>query len=532
MHQLESPPQSSSSNIPSRPPQLQDPLIQTSSTNTDEIAVPSKAREDLGESQGISMPPPRQSSIPLANGVQDTRNQSSVPVEQSAESGVQGLSPQHPGQGYDVAPNAVSDINRAQQEAAATESVLNIFLMIAKADRSCREGDPSQFKLNIQDAPIKDGDDMAQQSAYSTVANTLRSQAAPVARRGTTRGRRDVRNTIFVPSGQPIEGLGFGAAPGSSPPANIMGTPPLPAEVNRGSDAQSVRSAHSVSSTANTAISHPQMHQPGLNASIVETVSATFVQGQVTKEVVIGEMALQHNPPENAASPASESIRLENFPVLEKVAPNPTFITAKPSTSGEYSVNVGHATRPTVAFKYQVHLDEGTLGSHSPLIFTPSWKIEASQASVILTYATNPSFAADHGGISLRNMIVFVSVESTKANSCQSKPAGIFSKEKSLIYWKLSDLTVDGTTATTNKLLARFSTEGEAKAGNVEARWEISGDATSGVGSGLGLSKSSSGGEANGGSDPFADEDMTGTSSNWQEVPVTRRIVSGRYNAS
>lgn len=386
--------------------------------------------------------------------------------------------------------------------------------------------------MNIRDAPIKDGDDVAQQSAYSTVASTLRSQAVP-ARKGTTRGRRDVRNTVFVPSGQPIEGIGLGAL-GSSPSlsANTVGTPPIPQEANRGSDAQSVRSAHSVSSTAPTGLIHPQMHQPGLNASVIETISATFVQGQVTKEVVIGEMALQHKPPENAASPSSESIRLENFPVLEKVAPNPTFITSKASGSGEYSVNVAQAIRPTVAFKYQVHLDDTAQGSHSPLIFTPSWKIEANQASVILTYSLNPAFATAQNGFTLKNTIVFVNIENTKANSCQSKPAGIFSKEKSLIYWKLNDLALDGTTSTQNKLLARFNTEGEAKAGNVEARWEISGDGASGAGSGLGLSQSNQIGDVNGGNDPFADEDTAGASNNWKEVPLTRKLVSGRYVAS
>jgi hypothetical protein len=39
-------------------------------------------------------------------------------------------------------------------------------------------------------------------------------------------------------------------------------------------------------------VKHPEMHQPGFNASIVETVSAWFQHGQVTKAIVIGELAL------------------------------------------------------------------------------------------------------------------------------------------------------------------------------------------------------------------------------------------------
>ena len=345
-----------------------------------------------------------------------------------------------------------------------------------------------------------------------------------------------MRNTIFVPSGQSVESAGLaGLPPFGASPTNASSTPPIPTEAYRGSDAQSVRSAHSIGSTANTAITHPSMHQPGLNASIVETVSATFSQGQVIKAIVIGEMALQHNAADSASSPGSEVVRLENFPVLEKVAPNPTFISQKPSTSGEYSVDLSHTTRPTVAFKYQVHLDDTSLAAHAPIALTPTWKIEAMQASVILSYTFNPSFLSpSKRSVSLKNVMVFISIEGAKAASCQSKPAGIFSKEKSLIYWKLGDVTLDGYAEAPQKVLARFSTDGEAKPGNVEVRWEISGEQAAGLGSGLGISQTGAGKEESGGSDPFADESTTAvsTSGNWKEVPLTRRIMSGKYAAS
>ena len=276
------------------------------------------------------------------------------------------------------------------------------------------------------------------------------------------------------------------------------------------------------------------MHRPGLNASIVETVSATFVQGNVTKAVVIGEMALQHNAADTGTLPVSENIRLENFPVLEKVAPNPTFITQKPSTSGEYSVNVSSATRPTVAFKYQVHLDDSSLAAHAPISLTPTWKIEPTQASVILIYAFNSAFVSpSQRSVSLKNVTIFINIESTKANSCQSKPPGIFSKEKSLIYWKIGDITLDGYAEAPQKLLARFNTDSEAKAGNVEVRWEISSEHATGLGSGLSISQMAGAKDESGGSDPFADESTSvATSSNWKEVPLTRRMVSGRYIAN
>ena len=273
------------------------------------------------------------------------------------------------------------------------------------------------------------------------------------------------------------------------------------------------------------------MHQPGLNASVVETVSAWFVQGRITKAIVIGELALSHTALETSTQ-TSESIRLENFPVLEKVAPNPNFITQVPSKAGEYSVALSQISRTTVAFKYQVHLDEGNLAAHAPMVLTPSWKMEPTQASVILNYAFNPAFASPTGrSVSLKNVMVLITLDNSKASACQSKPVGTFSKEKSLIYWKLGDITLDGYAESPHKLLARFSTEAEAKPGNVEVRWEISGDGATGLGSGLGLSHSANPKEE-GGSDPFADEGTTTTTTPagaWKEVPILRKVVSGKY---
>jgi len=94
----------------------------------------------------------------------------------------------------------------------------------------------------------------------------------------------------------------------------------------------------------------------------------------------------------------------------------------------------------------------------------------------------------------------------------------------------LGDITLDGYAAGPQKLLARFSTDSEAKPGNVEMRWEISGEHAEGLGSGLSLSQSS---REEGGSDPFADEGTVSASTGaWKEVPVTRKIASGKYMAS
>ena len=341
-----------------------------------------------------------------------------------------------------------------------------------------------------------------------------------------------MRNTIFIPSPQTPETnpIAESLLPPASPFTNSR-TGNMASEDAKGSDAQSVRSAHSLSSLAHPVIKHPEMHKAGLNASIIETVNATFSGGQVTKSVVMGELALAHNASEARSESGIDAIRLENFPVLEKVAPNPTFISQVPSKSGEYNVNLAQLGRTSVAFKYQVHLDEASLSAHAPIMLTANWKVEPTQTSVILNYSFNTGFSsAAKRSVSMQNVAVYVNIEGTKALSCLSKPIGNFSREKSRIYWKLGDLTLDAYQEGPQKLLARFSTEAEARPGEVEARWEISGEHASGLGSGLSLSQSV--GAKEDGADPFADEGTPSLSASmYKEVPVVRRLLSGKYNA-
>ena len=53
-----------------------------------------------------------------------------------------------------------------------------------------------------------------------------------------------------------------------------------------GDDAQSIRSGRSLSSVASGSHRHAELTSPGLNASILETVSAWFEDGIVTRSVV------------------------------------------------------------------------------------------------------------------------------------------------------------------------------------------------------------------------------------------------------
>jgi F-BAR domain only protein len=388
------------------------------------------------------------------------------------------------------------------------------------------------------------------------------------------RGRRDVRNTVFVPNPEPAMSSNEPAAepatttptaPRSSPTGPIapsisaatledpttaspIKAPATIPEERAMSDTTSLHSAQSLG----TLVQHPELHEPGLNSSIVETVSTWFSEGTVSKSAIVGEVALAYNGAQS--TPEKETLRLDNFQVLEKVAPNPSFVT--PATSekgkekatteekaGEYSVAVSAIKRPTpvVAFKYQLHLDPSNLSAYSPVLLTPTWHIQDTQASVILVYIVNPAFvvpdtlsSASTTSIILKNVLVSISLDPSadagKATSAMMAPqnGGVFKRKQSTVVWKLPELIV---TNEQQRLLARFVTTGpKAGPGQVLARWELMGM----TGSRLGVSVLGGTAKEKDPADPFADDGTAPTSPTkvWNEVHTARKLMSGRYCAS
>ncbi|KAF1973412.1 hypothetical protein BU23DRAFT_554400 [Bimuria novae-zelandiae CBS 107.79] len=468
--------------------------------------------------------------------------------------------PEKDAEGFSVPPSASDAITEAEKEAR-------------EAGFGTTElSPPPQFKLDIKNAPIQEeeGDVNA---AMADMANTLRAvrpvvdfgakpltssqQAAPSRRSGTLRGRRDVRNTIFVPNPATPELTSIGEiepvpSAGSEnttfPPPAVLPPPGSPVsklqhramlfDDHAASDTQSIRSGRSLSSSTSTTMKHPDMHEPGLNASLVETVSAWFEQGIVTKALVIGQVALAFNPVDISSGPfGTETIRLENFPVLEKVAPNPAFVEQVTDTPGTYTVDLSRITKTSVAFHYQVHLEGENLASYAPIVLSPVWKTEPTQTSVLLHYGLNPKYnVGDGSSITLQNLVLVLRLEpGSKATSCQSKPAGTFSREKALIYWRLGEVTFSRDQPT-QSMRVRFFTDGEAKPGNSEARWEIAGAHSLALGSGLAVSQSAPGEskQEENESDPFADAEENvpppiSPAPTWKPVTSVKRIASGTY---
>jgi hypothetical protein len=180
-------------------------------------------------------------------------------------------------EGFTV-PAAMNDpISQAQQEAALESE--------------------QPFKLDIRKDPIPEQDADAQ-AALSSVANTLRyTQAAtPTRKLGTLRGRRDVRNTIYAPQSLDVPTFEnpLPLTPGAI--ASRASTFPTSSDHHAApstSDTTSIRSGYSL--TSNVLAKHTEMYQPGLNASIIETVTATYVNGAAQTAKINGEVALVYN---------------------------------------------------------------------------------------------------------------------------------------------------------------------------------------------------------------------------------------------
>lgn len=289
-------------------------------------------------------------------------------------------------------------------------------------------------------------------------------------------------------------------------------------------DNQSIRSGRSLQSTTSQATRHPELHEIGLGTSIIETVSARFENGQLATSSLIGEIALVYNPANFSTSLGHETIRLENFSSLERVAPNPAFINQITGREGQYSVTLANVTRQQIAFKYQIRHENAA--TQIPLLMAPALRIEPTQTMVIVSYSLHPSFNMQgRESINLTNVTIALTLEGAKATSCQSKPVGTFARENNLIYWQLGDITLRPAGAP-EKLLAKFATESEATGGHVEGRWEITADGEHGLGSSLAVSMQG----VEGAADPFADESAAAAGS-WKPVPTVRKLASGSYVA-
>ena len=237
------------------------------------------SREGANGTSGDGAPdaPPKSSSSSRVNGTSTAVDVFDVPPPPGPPPSHR--EPEKDSEGYSVPAASHDPISEAQKEAA-------------------REEAEQLFKLNISKEPVAEEDPEEKKAAMSSVATSL-AAGMPTRKSGTVRGRRDVRNTIYVPapvSENPLPGNPFPPSPALPTSASKAGgVAPLVSEpsVAGTSDTQSIRSATSLGSVAHA--KHPEMHEPGLQSSVIETVSATFESGQVKSVNVNGEIAFAYN---------------------------------------------------------------------------------------------------------------------------------------------------------------------------------------------------------------------------------------------
>ncbi|KAI1201360.1 Muniscin C-terminal mu homology domain-containing protein [Nemania serpens] len=427
--------------------------------------------------------------------------------------------PEKDAEGFSVPTYSDDPISQAQKEAAAQES-------------------DHAFKLSIQKEPVAEEDEEAKKAALSNVANSLSAMGAPARRVGTIRGRRDVRNTIYVPG------------PVSENSASSAVTPPIPSIFSRAtglstltseasiagtSDTQSIRSANSLSSVVPA--KHPEMHQPGLNSSLMETISATFESGVVKSVKVNGEIALSFNPGDDPNPPSHLSIRVNNFSSLESIGPNRIFVTNSPDHPDQFTLDTSHLRNTHIGFSYKLHIDvDAPSSEHVPILLHPIWKLQGDKLGLLLQYKLNPSFifAANNQPIHLHNLVIFATYEG-RASGAQTKPAGTHLKDKHLVYWRLGDVTLSPDTDWQKIVCRVIGDQGaEPKPGTVEARWDFTPPADFESSQAISVSRldESKSKEVDiADDDPFADAASSAAEGKWVDVPTVRKVLSGRYEA-
>lgn len=214
---------------------------------------------------------------------------------------------------------------------------------------------------------------------------------------------------------------------------------------------------------------------------------------------------------------------------------------ASPDQPDQFSLELSHIQKTSTAFSYRVFAPEGesitALGKHGPLLLTPAWKPQGDKLGLLLQYQLNP--ASDlTGPVTLHN-VVFVASYDGRASGAQTKPSGTHLKDRHVVYWRLGDVTL---TSEPQKIVCRIvGAEGvEPAPGHVEARWEYVAphnedeDSPVALASGISISRL---GEPKGkgkevADDPFSDEGSAPpVDQSWVDVPLVRKLVSGRYDS-
>lgn len=201
----------------------------------------------------------------------------------------------------------------------------------------------------------------------------------------------------------------------------------------------------------------------GLNTSVAELISANFVNGELRKAQVLGEVAFNYN----SASPLDKlDVRIPTK--FSKFLLNDLFVEQKGAE--DFVVHVSPITGKTLGgIKYLI--DQGVV---VPILVKQVWRYEPHQASLVIRLTLNPAY---DGEVTLENLIVSAALDSSVAStSATSKPEGFYNRDANRVTWRFSQPLVFNASHNEEKLITRIMTSGQGKeaASGVQIRFAVS----------------------------------------------------------
>ncbi len=360
-----------------------------------------------------------------------------------------------------------------------------------------------RLNLAMTQQPIQETEE-ERQAALQKMQQTLAMPPQQPSRRATVaRGRRDVRNTMF--GGASEDGSMLGAAglpmPRTTEPTEMLGSPPINGGYPNGIERpQQIARQSSISSmTSNNPFDSPGLaaglppstmataYQPGLRASIIETVNVIMRNAEIQRVQINGEIHVSLRLASAAIGAGPIHIRLTSFEQLEKIAPNPAFLAQVPDRPGEYFLNSEAlatdnqkgSAKGTLLFKYQVHVPAGKVRTAAPFILEPAFSCKDGETRMILNYRVNPE--SPLSSISITHLSFLATFgPGVSVSNVQAKPAGgVWSPSTRRMTWNVNEMT-----GTEGKIIAKFVSErGEPMSPQgVQASWAVEGLLVSGLG--------------------------------------------------
>lgn len=369
-------------------------------------------------------------------------------------------------------------------------------------------GQGQKLNLAMTSAPITESEE-ERQAALQKMQQTLALPLQQPSRRATTRGRRDVRNTMFggaaedgslALAGAGAVGAGTlgaaalsGTSGASNSPFGASNGAPILARQSSVASVGSNNPFDSPGLTSGSVIAPMSTvpvvsSDPGLRASMTESISVIMRSNAIQRVQINGEihLSLRGQAP---ASAGPLHIRLLSFEALEKIAPNPAYLAQVPDKPGEYFLNtevLASATQKagakgTLLFKYQVHVPAGQETAAVPLLLEPIFNAKDGETRMILHYRPNAASSIVSASALTELSIVAAFAPGVSVSNVQAKPpGGVWSPATRRMTWQLPAYGGEE-----GKIIAKFTSEaGEALSPQgVMATFTVDGA----LGSGLGI---------------------------------------------